>query len=149
MKYASTKSYGHEVGLSCCFRQWRSESHCALLHGYAIAVRLEFHAEDLDDKNWVIDFGGLKEVKELLQLTFDHTLLVAADDPELDELLKLEDLNLAKVHIFDNVGCEAFTHIIYNMIDKWLKKTQQNNRVKLYSVEVKEHGANSAILYAD
>ena len=35
--WRSTKTYGHEEGLSCCFRQWRAtHSHCRLLHGYAL-----------------------------------------------------------------------------------------------------------------
>lgn len=31
MTYVSTKTYGHEVGLSATFRQWRASSHCRLL----------------------------------------------------------------------------------------------------------------------
>ena len=41
--WRSTKTYGHEEGLSCCFRQWRAtHSHCRLLHGYALSFRLTF-----------------------------------------------------------------------------------------------------------
>lgn len=48
MTYKSTKLYGHEIGLSAAFRQWRAESHCRFLHGYALAVRFEFEADELD-----------------------------------------------------------------------------------------------------
>src|SRR5215207_8018651 len=79
--YQVTKTYGHERGLSCCFRQPQAQSHCALMHGYAVAVSLTFEAHRLEN-HWVLDFGGLKPVEAWLKWLFDHTLLVACDDPE-------------------------------------------------------------------
>ncbi len=41
--YRSTKMYDHNEGLSCCFRQWRAtDSHCRLIHGYALAFKFVF-----------------------------------------------------------------------------------------------------------
>lgn len=149
MRYASTKTYGHEVGLSCAFRQWRAKSHCSLIHGYAIAVRVEFEADTLDERNWVQDFGDLKWLKEWLAERFDHSLLVAEDDPELDTLSMLTGIAAARVIVLPAVGCEAFAQQIYEFIDKELQIRQYTNgleeRVKVASVEVREHGANSAI----
>ena len=83
--YYSTKTYGTDRGLSCCFRQWHStHSHCSTLHGYSIGIKLVFESETLDDRNWVMDFGNLKVFKEWSEYMFDHTLLVAGDDPHLD-----------------------------------------------------------------
>lgn len=141
--FKSTKTYGHDIGLSCCFRQWRAKSHCAQFHGYAIAVRLEFEADELDDRNWVVDFGGLKAVKEMLQNNFDHKLLVAEDDPLKDEICTLAGYGLADVVVLPAVGCEMFAKFIFDWVDNWL--TWQKPRVRLASVEVREHGANSAI----
>src|SRR5918993_5827328 len=82
--YRSTKTYDHTEGLSCCFRQWRaSHSHCRLVHGYALAFKFVFATFELDERNWCFDFGGLKPVKAWLKDLFDHTMLVAQDDPEL------------------------------------------------------------------
>jgi len=79
--YRSIKSYDHNEGLSCCFRQWRAEhSHCQQVHGYALAFRFVFATDRLDENNWCLDFGGLKEVRAWLHEMFDHTVLVAADD---------------------------------------------------------------------
>lgn len=139
--FKSTKEYGHNVGLSCCFRQHKAKSHCNLLHGYAIAVKLTFRAAELDHRNWVQDFGGLREVKEFLTSTFDHKLLVAEDDPQKDELCALAGMGLADVLVLDAVGCEAFAFHIHLEVSKMMN----NTRVQLESVEVKEHGANSAI----
>jgi 6-pyruvoyltetrahydropterin/6-carboxytetrahydropterin synthase len=83
-KFYSTKTYGNDRGLSCCFRQWRAtHSHCSTLHGYSIGIKLIFECDTLDDKNWCMDFGGLKEFKAWADEMFDHTLVIAKDDPHL------------------------------------------------------------------
>ncbi len=93
--WRSTKTYGHEEGLSCCFRQWRAtHSHCRLLHGYALAFSLTFATDTLDARNWCFDFGGLKPVRAWLHEMFDHTLLVAHDDPDLSEFQRLAERGL-------------------------------------------------------
>lgn len=143
--YLSTKSYSHDVGLSACFRQHKADSHCNLLHGYALAINLVFAAEELDHRNWVMNFGGLKAVKRMLEDTFDHKLLVAADDPELDEICGLAALGIADVRVCKAVGCEAFAEMVYEMVDQWLQDMGHKPRVRLVSAEVREHGANSAI----
>jgi 6-pyruvoyltetrahydropterin/6-carboxytetrahydropterin synthase len=143
--YVSTKTYGHEVGLSCCFRQWKADSHCKYLHGYALAVRVEFEATELDERNWVVDFGGLKTFKKWLEDTFDHKTLVAIDDPEALTLLGLNAKQIASVLIIEATGCEAFAKIIHDNADQWLRDNKYKPRVRVRSVEVREHGANSAI----
>lgn len=143
--FFSTKTYGHEMGLSACFRQWRAESHCRLLHGYALAVSFVFASEELDVRNWVVDFGSLKSLKSLLEDTFDHTLLVAEDDPMLGQFQLLEAMKLARVVIVPSTGCESFAKLIFEATEVWLQDNGYAPRVKLQSVEVKEHGANSAI----
>lgn len=143
--FKSTKTYGHEIGLSACFRQWRAESHCRLLHGYALAVVFVFEATELDVRNWVVDFGSLKSLKGWLENTFDHTLLVAEDDPKFEDFMDLQKAGLARVVPVPATGCEAFAKLIYEGAEVWLKDNGYSPRVRLASVEVKEHGANSAI----
>lgn len=145
MVYRSTKTWGHEVGLSCAFRQWRADSHCAHVHGYALSVKLEFEAKALDHRNWVIDFGGLKDIKGWLQEQFDHRLLVARDDPHLPLFMEMDKSGVANVNVVGAVGCEAFAERVYRYVDQWLLQEKHSGRVKLTSVEVREHGANSAI----
>lgn len=145
MPYRSTKTYGHDLGFSCCFRQWRAQSHCAQLHGYAVAIRIEFGAVTLDSNNWVIDFGGLKDLKAALQDTFDHKTLVAQDDPQLEFFREGERLGVMDVVMVERTGCEAFAKLVYDAADIWLRKHEHSARCHVVSVEVKEHGANSAI----
>lgn len=144
--FRSTKTYGTSLGLSCCFRQWKAEkSHCSLLHGYSIGVKLTFEADVLDERNWVMDFGGLSEVKQFLGETFDHTLLIAEDDPYIDEISGLAGLGIANVVVLPSVGCEAFAAHIFAFVEEWLHDRHHAPRVMLSSVEVFEHGANSAV----
>ena len=141
----STKTFGHEIGLSTAFRQWRAHSHCRFVHGYALGIKFTFAARTLDTCGWVVDFGGLKDLKEMMASTFDHKLLVAKDDPELSHLLALKVLGVADVVVVPATGCEAFARMIYDVTSVWLHDAGFAPRVWLYSVEVMEHGANSAI----
>ena len=143
--WRSTKTYGHEEGLSCCFRQWRAtHSHCRLLHGYALAFRLSFASDALDERNWCFDFGGLKPVKAWLHEMFDHTTLVAADDPELGEFKRLAERGLVDLRILPAVGCEATARQAFEFVSAFVDDATQG-RVWLDEVEVREHSGNAAV----
>lgn len=142
--YGSTKTYTHSIGLSACFRQWRAQSHCRFMHGYSLQVKVVFEADRLDERNWVVDFGSLKSFKGWLEDTFDHKTLVATDDPSLDTFLSLEEQALIQLRIVPDTGCEAFSRMIYEYLEGWLKDNGYSPRVRLKSVEVSEHGGNSA-----
>lgn len=144
-EFVSTKTYNHNVGLSVCFRQWRAESHCRFLHGYALAVRFEFQAHDLDERNWVVDFGGLKDLKGRLEEFLDHKTLVAEDDPMLEEFEEMERCGVMDLVKVDHCGCEAMAKLIFETTEVYLEDAGYKNRVRLNSVEVSEHDANSAI----
>jgi 6-pyruvoyltetrahydropterin/6-carboxytetrahydropterin synthase len=144
-KYISTKTYGHELGLSCCFRQWKAESHCRYLHGYALAIRIEFEADELDERNWVVDFGGLKSLKSALEATFDHKMLVAIDDPLSATFRELEIAGACRIVWVPATGCEAMAKEVFDLAEQWLSDNGYAPRVSVRRVEVSEHGANSAI----
>jgi 6-pyruvoyltetrahydropterin/6-carboxytetrahydropterin synthase len=159
-KFYSTKTYGNDRGLSCAFRQWRSiHSHCSLIHGYSIGVKIIFECDNLDERNWVMDFGGLKEFKNWLEYMFDHTTLIAEDDPHLDKFKALAEIGvlnapeysaLIDLRIVPGVGCERFAEMAYNKLSELLDTDRSsgkllNKTVRVKSVEVFEHGANSAI----
>lgn len=144
-RFLSTKTFGHEIGLSAAFRQWRAESHCRLIHGYALAIKFTFGCDDLDVRNWVVDFGSLKSLRQRLEDTFDHKLLVAEDDPLRPALESLGKLGLADVVIVPATGCERFAELIFESTEVWLKDAGYSPRCWVEEVEVREHGANSAI----
>jgi 6-pyruvoyltetrahydropterin/6-carboxytetrahydropterin synthase len=106
-----------------------------------------FGCTTLDDRNWVQDFGGLKDIKAWLKEKFDHTLCIAEDDPELQTILLL-DGRIADVRVLPAVGCEKFAEYVFNHVSKIIDQ-DSSGRVWLDSVEVREHGANSAVYQRD
>lgn len=157
-KYYSTKTYGNDRGLSCCFRQHRSNhSHCSLLHGYSIGIKLIFESETLDERNWVMDFGGLDDFKQWAEHMFDHTTIIAEDDPHIEAFRELDKINdgymdkgVMELRVVPAVGCEMFAKMAYEKMDTILNTKRENGEllnpsVHIKSVEVFEHGANSAV----
>ena len=145
MTYYSTKTYGHNIGLACVFRQPNADhSHCHLLHGYSLAFRFTFGCDKLDNKNWAVDFGSLKPLKKWLEDHFDHKTAVDINDPHLDKLKELEKHDLAEIVEFDGVGAEMFAKHAFDFADKLIRE-QTDNRCYVVEVECMEPGANSAI----
>ena len=143
--YFSTKTYDHTEGLSCCFRQWRAKhSHCRFVHGYALSFKFVFATHQLDENHWCFDFGGLKPVRHWLKSMFDHTLIVAEDDPELARFEELAAAGLVDIRVLPAVGCEAVAKYVHDHVSNFLHE-QTGSRVWLESVEVREHGGNSGI----
>ena len=143
------KTYGNHEGWSATFRQWRADSHCRFIHGYAIGVELEFACLDTEcDKNgWVINFGGLKEVKEWLKNLLDHKTLVAADDPEIEVFSDLAEKALIQLIVLEQgVGCDNLAKYISAWVVDWLDKNrdQLGTKAWLHRVKVFEHSGNAA-----
>jgi len=145
MPHLSTKTYGHNIGLSAVFRQPNADSsHCHLLHGYSLQFKFTFGCDELDNKNWAVDFGGLKPLKAWLEDMFDHKVALDKADPHLEKFKELEALALAEIRIFDGVGTEKFAEHAFNFADKLIRE-KTDNRCYVVEVECAEHGANSAI----
>ena len=146
-KYYSTKTYGHNIGLSAVFRQPLAHSHCKFLHGYSLQFKFVFGCEELDERNWVVDFGGLKPLKKWLEDSFDHKVVVDREDPMLYKLSELESCGLAELTLFDGVGVEKFAEHAHKFADQ-LVREMTDNRCYCVSAECAEHGSNSAIFEA-
>jgi len=144
MAFYSTKTYGHNIGLSAVFRQPLAHSHCKFLHGYSLQFKFTFGCDELDERNWVVDFGGLKPLKAWLEDSFDHKLVLDREDPMLYKFTELENAGLAEITILDGVGVEKFAEHAYNFANT-LVQDMTDGRCKCVEVECAEHGANSAI----
>lgn len=145
--FKSTKTYDHNVGFSCAFRQWRANSHCSFLHGYPLSFKFVFATNELDERNWVVGYGDLKEVKNWLEYMFDHTTCVAVDDPEIETFRALHDKKIIDLRILPSgVGCERTAEFVGEYVNQWVKNNT-SGRCWLESVEVREHSANSALYY--
>jgi 6-pyruvoyltetrahydropterin/6-carboxytetrahydropterin synthase len=127
------------------FRQPNADhSHCHLLHGYSLGFKFTFACEYLDNKNWAVDFGGLKPLKAWLEDHFDHKTAIDRADPHMDVFLDLEKKGLIDLRVFDGVGAEKFAQHAFEFADTLIKE-KTDSRCWVHSVECSEHGANSAI----
>lgn len=145
-KWISTKTY-RQIG-PVAYRQWRADSHCRLIHGYALSFHFEFECDTLDARNWCMDFGGLRPLKEKLEDWFDHTLLLALDDPQYEEIKRLGDLGLAKITEVEKTGCEGIADFLYKYINGvFLPQygATEAKRIWCSKVEVRETDANMAM----
>jgi 6-pyruvoyltetrahydropterin/6-carboxytetrahydropterin synthase len=149
-KFQSTKLFD---GFSCVFRQWKAEgTHCRFLHGYGVSFRVWFEGE-LDERNWVWDFGGMKRAKgtiddknpkEWMDYMFDHTTVIAEDDPGIGGFKTMDQLGIIQLRILPAVGAEQFAKYIFEKLNTFVQE-ETSGRVKVVRVEFMENNKNTAI----
>ena len=149
-KFQSTKLFD---GYSTVFRQWKAEgTHCRFLHGYGVSFRVTFEGE-LDERNWVWDFGGMKRAKGTIDgmnpkawmdYMFDHTFIVAEDDPGLSGFKTMGHLGMAQIRVLPATGAEQFAKFIFEKLNAFVLEETQD-RVKVVRVEFMENAKNTAI----
>jgi len=152
MKMETFKSTKLFDGYSTCIRQWKADgTHCKFLHGYAVSFRVWFEGE-LDERNWVWDFGGMKRAKTQIEgmspkdyfaYLLDHTTIIAEDDPHLTLFKQMHVEGIIQLRILPATGCERFAEYLYHTINDFLA-VETNGRVKATKIEVYEHERNSA-----
>ena len=143
-------------GFSTCFRQWRANTtHCQYLHGYDVEFEVTFEGE-LDHRNWVWDFGGMKRAKNAidgmnpkawLEYMFDHTVVVAEDDPAMSDFVDLDARGIIQLRVAPAVGAEKFAEYLYNKLNEFVQ-LETEGRVKVTKVKFMENHKNSAIYAA-
>jgi len=140
-KFISTKKF---IGFPCTHRQWKAESHCRFVHGYSRDFYFEFECDQLTKEMWVMDFGGLKEVKDFLDDYFDHTFLVSQDDPHMESFKKLDYEGIIQMRVLPNAGMEGTAEFVYHKVQE-IVSSITNGRVRVTKVEVRENEKNSAM----
>ena len=148
-KFTSSKVFD---GFSTVFRQWKAETtHCRFLHGYGISFKVYFEGE-LDHRNWVWDFGGMKRAKTLIDgkqpkewmdWMFDHTVIAAKDDPAVDVLEEMYEREIIQLRWVEATGAEKFAEFIYNKLNDFVHE-ETEGRVRVTRVKFMEHGKNAA-----
>jgi 6-pyruvoyltetrahydropterin/6-carboxytetrahydropterin synthase len=107
---------------------------------------------NLDERNWVWDFGGMKRAKGTIDgmnpkawmdYMFDHTVIVADDDPYLPVFKQMEADSVIQLRIIQATGAEQFAKYIYEKLNTFIQE-ETNGRVKIVQVEFREHEKNTA-----
>ena len=120
------RSYKEFNGYSTAFRQWRADSHCQFIHGYALKFKVWFEG-DLDHRNWVVDFGCFKR-------------------NGVDTFNLMDRSGLIQLRIMEDVGCEKFAEFVFNYLNQKIVK-ETDGRVNVYKVQCWEHSENMAEYY--
>ena len=144
-EFTSTKRIGP---ISVGHRQWRDKGHCKLAHGYGRYVEFTFACSKLDDKGWVMDFGGLRDVKAIIENEWDHRMLLASDDPLLDMFKELDakegvSVNVMKIENGWGPGIEGSCKFLYDLIQPYIDHSTAS-RVWIKKIQIWEHENNSA-----
>lgn len=151
-------------GFSACFRQHgATDTHCKFLHGYSISFEVTFTGQ-LDHRNWVMDFGFMKRSKEKIYYNnllhgvpfleyvtvdewfrnlFDHTVIIASDDPEVELFHQLSKKRAIELRLLPDVGCEMFAKLVAETLDDFCRR-ETSDRVRVTQVKCFEHSKNSA-----
>jgi 6-pyruvoyltetrahydropterin/6-carboxytetrahydropterin synthase len=153
-KFQSSKVFD---GFSTVFRQHSAENtHCRFVHGYGISFKVYFEGE-LDHRNWVWDFGGMKRAKTLIDgmqpkeyfnYMFDHTLIVAENDPAINAFKQMDTAGVAQVRVIPATGAEKFAEFIFNKLNTFVFE-ETGGRVRVTKVKFMEHGKNAAYYVED
>jgi 6-pyruvoyltetrahydropterin/6-carboxytetrahydropterin synthase len=81
--------------------------------------------------------------KEWMDYMFDHTLIVAEDDPFKNAFIEMGEAGAAQVRIIPATGAEKFSEYIYTKLNSFVK-AETDNRVRVTKVKFMEHGKNAA-----
>lgn len=149
--YTSTKII--ELG-STAFRQpnaaynrsgaGENSKRCSFVHGYKLQAKFWFECQVLDERNWVVDFGGLGELKRMLQHQFDHTLTIDRKDPLISLFEELHKQGGCDLRVMDGVGIEKVCEWCFKLANDHVRQITEE-RCWVSRVEVWEHDKNSAI----
>ena len=134
-------------GYPCCHRQWRHAGHCRFVHGYSRSFTLWFAATELDECGFVVDFSSLRPLEQQLREQFDHTFLVNADDPLLEDWRRLHDQGALDLRVMDNVGMESTAALVFDWANSLLKQ-RDGGRSCCWAVEARENSRNAAQVQA-
>lgn len=139
MKYTISKTF---LGYPFAHRQPKHKGHCALIHGHNWDFTVEMSAPEgyLDENDFVYDFGKFAWLKEWLTDMFDHTCVINADDPLLENFKEMDIQNMLNLRIVPSASAEGLAKLVYD----YIKTKDLGDHVDLVSVTVHEDYKNTA-----
>ncbi len=138
MKYSVTKQFTFEAAHRL-FKNYTGK--CTNNHGHSWVIRLHIEADKLDDKDMVIDFMEMKELKTWIDDNLDHTSILWENDPMCDYIVK-SGQRIYKTK--GNPTSEAIGEIILEQAVKIFDKPG----IKVKCVEVDETCKSAAQVYS-
>jgi 6-pyruvoyl tetrahydropterin synthase len=128
--------------LPCCHRSWANHGKRFFLHGYDRTFEVEFGcAETEPGTGLVIDGNSLNEVGTPLRYQFDHTTLIAQDDPQRDLFELLAERGVIDLRIMDNTGMEGSAAWVFDTAER-IVGLATGGRVWVSRIEARESRNN-------
>jgi 6-pyruvoyltetrahydropterin/6-carboxytetrahydropterin synthase len=87
--------------------------------------------------------GGMNP-KVWMDHMFDHTTIVAEDDPYLEQFKEMWKDGIIQLRVIPATGAEQFAKYIYEKLNTFIQE-ETDGRVKVAQVEFMEHSKNTAI----
>lgn len=162
MAYTSTKTFDC---ISTAHRNWRARNNpsrdsrkCAYIHGYTKTFTFVFGCSELDDYQWVQDYGTSSSnpdkprtmtlIKQFIQDDLDHGVTTDSHDPMLLKLKEMHDLELIKLIVIpvengQSGSVEGLCRYLFNRFDPLLQE-ETGGRCWIQSITVSEHHKNSS-----
>lgn len=110
---------------------------CKDLHGHDYQVEITLHCHELDQYDFVIDFGEIKQIcDKWLQQHWDHATLVGGEDPVLLKFVEQEQQKHFLLPEGRNSTVEFLAELLFEIFERELASFTP--RVQLYSVEIAE-----------
>jgi 6-pyruvoyltetrahydropterin/6-carboxytetrahydropterin synthase len=75
---------------------------------------------------------------------FDHTTIVAEDDPGIGGFKTMDQLGIIQLRILSAVGAEQFAKYVFEKLNTFVQE-ETSGRVKVMRVEFMENNKNTAI----
>lgn len=151
MRFQTIKSFPN---MPCAHQQWFDtdktgelfSGDCAKFHGYDRTVTMKIEGE-VDDHGWVFPFGAFKAIRSWLEYYFDHTAVISADDPRLEEVIKFNDqAKIFNLRVLPSgVSMEMSALFIWSMASLYVYAVTEG-RCHLVEVECREHEKNASTL---
>lgn len=133
------------TGFPFAHRNWRTSTHCRHVHGYGRSFTFEIECDRLDEDGWILDFGGFREIRKELEKQFDHTLVLAADDPMLPKFRELEHNDACRLTVVPTMTTEALCEYVGNLAQSIIDQSDHNlaRGVRVSAVECRENEKNA------
>jgi 6-pyruvoyltetrahydropterin/6-carboxytetrahydropterin synthase len=134
--------------LPCCHRSWSRQDKRFFLHGYERLFEIEFACAETEPRSGlVLDAHCLKDVRAALRRQFDHTTLIAVDDPQRGLFEQLADQGVIDLRIMDSTGMEGAAAWVFDTAER-IVGLASGGRVWVSRIEARESRNNVVTLTA-
>ncbi|WP_082958678.1 6-carboxytetrahydropterin synthase [Mycobacterium sp. E3198] len=134
--------------LPCCHRSWANAGKRFFLHGYERSFEVEFACAQTElGTGLVVDVGTVAEIRSALRYQFDHTTLIAEDDPQRDLFELLAERGVVDLRIMENTGMEGSAAWAFETAER-IVALATGGRVWVSRIEARESRNNVVTLTA-